>query len=107
MLLTLTSNDAMTEQARHGRRPERRPWGLEHVRVKYAMTNVQQKQYDRFVLAVCLPDLAAQMTERRAWLGTTSMSAETVADIEEYRRERDRAREGDAMREGKLQPGTR
>lgn len=57
------------------------------------MTQIEQKQYARFILAGYDPDDAALLIERGAWLGTAEMSPETVADIKWYRRERDAKRE--------------
>ena len=53
------------------------------------MTELQQKQYDRFILAGYPPDMAAPLIARGAWLGTQEMLPEAVEDINGYRTERD------------------
>ena len=56
------------------------------------MTEAQTVQYRRFLDAGFDPADARIMIDRGAWLGTTEMSAEVVADIERYRTERDKER---------------
>ena len=53
------------------------------------MTELQQTQYDRFILAGYPPDMATQLVERGAWLGVHEPFEEDVAEIRRYRAERD------------------
>jgi|GEM_PF-3753071 len=60
------------------------------------MTELQQKQYDRFIFAGYPPDMAAQLIERGAWLGISDPFQEDVAEIRRYRAERDLRADGEA-----------
>ena len=64
------------------------------------MTELQQKQYDRFILAGYPPDMAAQLVERGAWLGVHEPFEEDVAEIRRYRAERDSCADGRAADAG-------
>ena len=59
------------------------------------MTEAEQKQYNRFIIAGYEPDLAAQLIKRGAWLGIRDPSDEDVAEINRYRAERDARADGD------------
>lgn len=65
------------------------------------MSEAQQKQYDRFLEAGYDPENAAMLVDRGAWLGTTEMTPEVVADVERYRAERDKAQSSSAVEDGK------
>ncbi len=60
------------------------------------MTDAQQKQYERFRAVGYSPEDAALLIQRGAWLGTEDVSEQTVADIQEYRRERGARGDGQA-----------
>ena len=60
------------------------------------MTELQQKQYDRFVLAGYTPDMAAQLVERGAWLSIHEPFQEDADEIRRYRAERDLRADGEA-----------
>ena len=53
------------------------------------MTELQQKQYDRFIFAGYPPDMAAQLIERGAWLGISDPFQEDADEVRRYRAERD------------------
>jgi len=64
------------------------------------MTELQQTQYDRFILAGYPPDMATQLVERGAWLGVHEPFEEDVAEIRRYRAERDSRADGRAADAG-------
>jgi hypothetical protein len=57
------------------------------------VTQAQTVQFRRLLAAGYDPSTARIMIERGAWIGTAEMLPETVADIEEFRWERDAKRE--------------
>ena len=60
------------------------------------MTELQQKQYDRFVLVGYPPDMAAQLVERGACLSIHEPFQEDADEIRRYRAERDLRADGEA-----------
>ena len=60
------------------------------------MTDAEQKQYDRFILAGYPPDMAAQLIARGAWLSIHEPFEEDADEIRRYRAERDAWADGEA-----------
>jgi len=60
------------------------------------MTDAEQKQYDRFILAGYPPDMAAQLIARGAWLSIHEPFEEDADEIRRYRAERDARADGEA-----------
>ena len=60
------------------------------------MTELQQTQYDRFILAGYPPDMAAQLIARGAWLSIHEPFEEDADEIRRYRAEREAWADGEA-----------
>ena len=65
------------------------------------MTDAEQKQYDRFILAGYPPDMAAQLIARGAWLSIHEPFEEDADEIRRYRAERDARADGNSADAGR------